>query len=160
MLCFAIAVGGSDSCFVVNACERGDSLVWVGLERQQVSGLWESLRKRLGSRSCGHEVVNQRWGSGSFSVTLERGKSDPFFVVLCFAVAVGGSDSCFVVNACERGDSLVWVGLDWQGVSVVVEEASGREKKICESVQARPGGGGGGDCSLMQGLARWRRAFA
>ena len=113
---------GCGCCFVVNACERGDSLVWVGLERQQVSGLWESLRKRLGSRSCGHEVVNQRWGSGSFSVTLERGKSDPFFVVLCFAVAVGGCGCCFVVNACERGDSLVWVRLEPQQVSGLWEE--------------------------------------
>ena len=43
-------------------------------------------------------------------------------------------------------------------MSVVLEEASGREKKICESVQGRPGGGGG-DCSLVQGLARWRCVF-
>ena len=28
----------------------------------------------------------------------------------------------------------MWVGLDSQNVSVVLEEASGREKKICESV--------------------------
>ena len=67
---------------------------------------------------------------------------------------------CVVVTACERGDSLVWVGLDWQYVSVVLEEASGREEKICELVQARPGSGGGGCCSLVQGLARWRRVFA
>ena len=58
VLCFAVVVRGCGCCFVVNACERGDSLVWVGLERQGVSGLWESLRKRLGSRSRRHEVVN------------------------------------------------------------------------------------------------------
>ena len=58
MLCFAVAVRGRGSCFVVNACERGDSLVRVGLEWQSVSELWENLRKRLGGRSRRHEVVH------------------------------------------------------------------------------------------------------
>ena len=43
--------------------------------------------------------------------------SDPFFVCSVLLFAVRGCVSCFVVNACEHGDSLVWVGLERQGVS-------------------------------------------
>ena len=39
-------------------------------------------------------------------------------------------------------------------MSVVLEEASGREKKICELVQARPVGGGGGHTTPSGNLRR------
>ena len=37
--------------------------------------------------------------------------TDPFFVVLLRCVDAVWFLFCCVVNACERGDSLVWVGL-------------------------------------------------
>ena len=57
VLCFGVVVRGCASCFVVNACERGGSSVWVWLERQGVSGLWER-RRHLWSRSRRLEVLN------------------------------------------------------------------------------------------------------
>ena len=69
-------------CCVVNACERGDSLVWVGLA---ATAECEWTLRKLGVEA----VVNTKV-QGSLVVALERGiLTDPLFVVLLRCVITG-----------------------------------------------------------------------